>query len=184
MYRFLFRLARGFLIRQLSSLAFENLYQFSQQQLLVLMRGLGRLRFLTPANCETMLQHFKVDCSSGGQQKPQEGSSSNAWTPHKSAMLLGALALCDVGPSHQESTALLFPLLEHVETAVGHSEAAALSKTDANSADSQSHRLGFAAMVEACYALCYFQVQGKHNKRRASEYRRRQIGLWSSYMLV
>ncbi|OEH73973.1 hypothetical protein cyc_01690 [Cyclospora cayetanensis] len=118
-------LARGFLLRQLSSLAFENLHQFSQQQLLVLMKGLGRLRFLTPANCETLLQHFRIDCSSAEeQQQHSPGSDRGAagdlgWTPHKSAQLLGALALCDVGPLQSGLESMLLQLLQHIEKTFG-----------------------------------------------------------------
>lgn len=146
------------MLRQLSSLAFENLYQFSQHQLLLLMRGLGRLRFLTPANCEVLLQHFKIDASSR-EQSVQDGDISNGWTPHRNAMLLGALALCDVGPTHQDSLSALMPLLQHVEKALEQPEAA--NASDGRPGMSQRHHLGLAALVEAAYAICYFQLQGE-----------------------
>ncbi|XP_026189683.1 uncharacterized protein LOC34618656 [Cyclospora cayetanensis] len=163
-------LARGFLLRQLSSLAFENLHQFSQQQLLVLMKGLGRLRFLTPANCETLLQHFRIDCSSAEeQQQHSPGSDRGAagdlgWTPHKSAQLLGALALCDVGPLQSGLESMLLQLLQHIEKTFGGP-----STPETASAGLRGvvlHRLGTAALVDAAYAICCFQLQARQMQDR------------------
>lgn len=168
-FPFALRLARGFLLRQLSSLAFENLHQFSQQQLLLLMRGLGRLRFLTPANCDALLQHFRIDCSSDQQRRQVQDGEGNAWvdhgwTPHRSAMLLGALALCDVGPAHRASTAVLMQLLQHVEDAL-EQHAGAAEAAAGGSVAKRTQCLGVAALVEAAYAICYFQLQGGITER-------------------
>ncbi|CDJ42624.1 hypothetical protein, conserved [Eimeria tenella] len=155
-------LARGFLLRQLSSLAFENLHKFNQQQLLLLLRGLARLRFLTPANCDTLLQHFRIDCSTQQQQQQQQ---QQGWNPHRSAMLLGGLALCDLGPPHSGILDLLLELLQHVEQALpGAAAAAAAPAAAAAAAPAAAARhptLGIAALVEAAYAICYFQLQDK-----------------------
>ncbi|KAL8450777.1 hypothetical protein Emag_003065 [Eimeria magna] len=148
-------LARGFLLRQLSSLAFENLHHFSQHQLLLLMRGLGRLRFLTADNCDVLLRHFRIDCSTKQQQQQQEGEAASVWTPQRSAMLLGALALCDVGLSHQGSACILPALLQHVEGALDGGAPQGTPSSEARGAN----RLSLSSLVEAAYAICYFRVQ-------------------------
>ena len=52
-------LGRGFLIRRLSRLAYENLGLFSEQQLVRLLGGLARLRFTTSAGVEEILNQIE-----------------------------------------------------------------------------------------------------------------------------
>ncbi|CDJ56494.1 hypothetical protein, conserved [Eimeria maxima] len=180
-------LARGYLLRQLCSLAFENLHKFKQQQLLLLLRGLGRLRFLTRDNTDALLQHMKIDSSTLQQmqqqqqqhqvqqqqqlQQVQQQQQQQEWTPHRSAMLVGALALCDVGAPHGGLADLLSKLLQHVDNALTADAAAARAATAAAAAAAaeagaappvaQPPLLGIAALVEAALGICYFQLQAR-----------------------
>lgn len=52
-------LARGFLLRRLAQLAFENLHVFSQKNLCGLLYALAKLRFLIRANVEDVLDHLR-----------------------------------------------------------------------------------------------------------------------------
>eukprot|EP00922_Rhytidocystis_sp_ex-Travisia-forbesii_P052832 GHVS01078371.1.p1 GENE.GHVS01078371.1~~GHVS01078371.1.p1 ORF type:complete len:562 (-),score=56.04 GHVS01078371.1:41-1726(-) len=56
-------MARGFLIRRLSSLAFENLNQFTTRRLVSLLDSLSKLRFLTPENYTDVLDLIKQNTS-------------------------------------------------------------------------------------------------------------------------
>lgn len=138
--------ARGFLLRRLSSLAFANLKEFSQINLLLLMRGLGRLRFLTAGNCRDILNHLQVDMS----------GTSSVWNPHRSALLLGTLAVCNVENS-LETGSLIKLLLGHVEDN-GGSPASSREDVSTNSFGG----LGVAAIVDAAYAICFYALHGTH----------------------
>merc|ERR1712118_69147 len=54
-------LARGFLLRRLCSLTFDNLPQFTPKQLVVVLYSLARLRFVTSSNVEDVLDVLKPD---------------------------------------------------------------------------------------------------------------------------
>eukprot|EP00921_Rhytidocystis_pertsovi_P000494 GHVQ01000935.1.p1 GENE.GHVQ01000935.1~~GHVQ01000935.1.p1 ORF type:complete len:400 (+),score=34.99 GHVQ01000935.1:931-2130(+) len=55
--------ARGFLIRRLASLAFENLNQFTPQLLVSLLHSLSKLRFMTPDNYTDLIDVIKPNVS-------------------------------------------------------------------------------------------------------------------------
>ncbi|CEL93169.1 unnamed protein product [Vitrella brassicaformis CCMP3155] len=53
-------LARGFLLRRLATLAFENLGDFDTRQLVTLFYSLSRLRFLSTQNCDDLIDALKI----------------------------------------------------------------------------------------------------------------------------
>ena len=52
-------LARGFLLRRLAQLSFENLHVFSMKQLTGVLYSLAKLRFVVKANVEDVLDHLR-----------------------------------------------------------------------------------------------------------------------------
>uniref|UniRef100_A0A0G4F1C6 RNA-editing substrate-binding complex 6 protein domain-containing protein n=1 Tax=Chromera velia CCMP2878 TaxID=1169474 RepID=A0A0G4F1C6_9ALVE len=80
-------LARGFLIRRLSSLAFEALEQFTPPQLIRVAYSLARLRFLTVQNLEEVLDALAPHIGSLG--------------PVQTADLLHTMAMLDYGENEE-----------------------------------------------------------------------------------
>ncbi|CAD7959999.1 unnamed protein product [Amoebophrya sp. A120] len=54
-------LVRGFLLRRLAQLAFENLHVFTPKQLVGMLYSLSRLRFLVKLNVEDVLDHLRQE---------------------------------------------------------------------------------------------------------------------------